>query len=287
MTHRLTQPQSAGPAIASQATHRRPGVRIGHVRVDAVTLDGALDAIEELIGDGKGGAVYTPNVDHIVQAERHAAFRAAYDRASLALPDGAPVVWASRVLGTPIPEKVSGSDLVWPLAHRAADCGWRVFLVGGLPGAAREAANRFRERCALDVVGVDDSRVDITDPASYAPLLERIRAARPDVVLVAFGAPKQELFIDRVRDAIRPAVAIGVGASLDFVAGRVRRAPAWMSRVGLEWFYRLCQEPRRLWRRYLVQDPLFAVIVLRGLRRAAHEPTGRSASRRLRMLTEE
>jgi len=256
--------------------------------VDAVTLEGALDAIEVLIGEGEGGAVYTPNVDHIVQAERHAEFCAAYGRASLALADGAPVVWASRLLGEPVPEKVSGSDLVWPLVHRAAECGWRVFLVGGLSGAATESARRFREASGLEVVGIDETRIDINDPVSYERVLERIRATRADLVLVAFGAPKQELFIDRVRDAIRPAVAIGVGASLDFVAGLVRRSPAWMSRVGLEWFYRLCQEPGRLWRRYLVQDPLFAVIVLRGLRRTVKAPKPRSAPREpLTMVTDE
>jgi len=241
----------------------RPALRIGHVRLDALTLDDTLDAIETLLARGDGGAVFTPNVDHVVLSERHAAFRNAYARADLSLADGVPVVWASRLLGRPVPEKVSGSDLVWPLAHRAADCGWRVFLVGGRPGAAREVARRFRSTCDLTVVGIDDSPINIDDPTTYAALVARIREARADVVLFALGTPKQEIFVDRVRGAIGPAVAIGVGASFDFVAGMVRRAPAWMSRCGLEWFFRLCQEPRRMWRRYLVRDPEFLLVVLR------------------------
>jgi N-acetylglucosaminyldiphosphoundecaprenol N-acetyl-beta-D-mannosaminyltransferase len=255
-------PQLA-PLPIPAASRVRPGLRIGHVWVDAVTLDGALDTIEELVWAGAGGSVYTPNVDHIVQVERQPAFRAVYERVSLSLPDGVPVVWASRLLGRPVPAKVSGSDLVWPLARRAASCGWRVYLIGGLPGAAAEAGRRFAADCGLEIVGVDESRIDMNDARSYGPAMERIRAARPDLVLVAFGAPKQEFFIDRLRQAVPSVVAVAVGASLDFVAGQLRRSPAWMSRVGLEWFYRLCQEPRRLWRRYLVQDPAFVLIVLR------------------------
>lgn len=251
----------------------RQRVRIGGVWIDVVTFEGALAAIEELVARRRGGAVFTPNVDHIVQAEHSAPFREAYGRASLSLADGAPVVWASRLLPIRLPEKVSGSDLVWPLARLAASRGWRVYLLGGRSGAAAEAARRFHEACGLNVVGIDDAHVRLDDPASYAPVLERIRAARPDLLLVAFGAPKQELWIDRVRAALGPTVAIGVGASLDFVAGQVRRAPAWMARCGLEWLFRLGQEPGRLWRRYLVQDPAFVGIVLRTLRLPEHERT--------------
>jgi N-acetylglucosaminyldiphosphoundecaprenol N-acetyl-beta-D-mannosaminyltransferase len=275
-------PQPASP-FTPAASRVRPGLRIGHVWVDAVTLDGALDSIEELVWSGDGGSVYTPNVDHVVQVERQPAFRAVYERASLSLADGAPVVWASRLLGKPVPAKVSGSDLVWPLARRAASCGWRVYLIGGLPGAAAEAARRFTADCGLEIVGIDESRIDMNDPRSYLPAMERIRDARPDLVFVAFGAPKQEFFVDRLRQVAPSVVAVAVGASLDFVAGRVRRAPAWMSRVGLEWFYRLCQEPRRLWRRYLVDDPAFLFILLRTPRRngvdvghAAERPLARA-----------
>lgn len=255
-----------GARPPSRGLRDRVGLRIGRLWIDAVTLDGALEAIETLVARGAGGGVHTPNVDHIVLSERSRHFADVYARADLTLADGVPVVWASRLLGAPLPAKLSGADLMWPLARYAAARGWRVYLLGGLPGAAAEAARRFQADCGLEVVGVDDSRVSLDRPDSYAGVVARIRAAEPDLVLVAYGAPKQELWIDRVRESITPAVSIGVGASLDFVAGRLRRAPAWMSRVGLEWLFRLCQEPRRLWRRYLVQDPMFLLIVLRTLR---------------------
>ncbi|AHG87677.1 glycosyl transferase, WecB/TagA/CpsF family [Gemmatirosa kalamazoonensis] len=238
-------------------------VQLGRVLIDAVTFNGALDAVTELVERGEGGAVFTPNVDHIVQVEKHQEFHAAYRRASLTLADGAFVVWATRVLGRPVPAKVSGSDLVWPLVERAAQHGWRVYLVGGRPGAAAEVARRAQREHGLNVVGVDDGTVDLSDAESCAASFARARAARPDLVLVAFGSPKQEVWIDRARAAIGPAVAIGVGATFDFLAGHVRRAPAWMSRAGLEWLFRLCQEPRRMWRRYLLRDPVFVLVVLR------------------------
>jgi N-acetylglucosaminyldiphosphoundecaprenol N-acetyl-beta-D-mannosaminyltransferase len=245
-----------------------PRLFLGGVPVDRVTAAAALDRIEGLIAARAGGAVFTPNVDHVVLAARNGALAAAYRRVELSLADGMPVVWASRLLGAPVPEKVSGADLVFPLAERAARRGWRLYLLGGAPGTAEEAARRLRALFpALTVAGTDAPLLSAAagDPGSPAAL-ERLRAARPDLVLVALGAPKQELWIDRHRAALRPAVAVGVGAALDFVAGRARRAPRLVSRAGLEWLWRLGHEPRRLWRRYLVQDPAFAAILWRELR---------------------
>ena len=245
----------------------RPRLRIGRVWVDSLTHDEALAEIDALVRRGRGGAVYTPNVDHIVLSERNTAFRRAYRQASLSLADGVPVVWASWLLRPPLPAKLSGSDMVWPVARIAAARGWRVYLLGGGPNAAAAAAERFRADCNLTIVGVDDARVSAQpDPEGDAQVLARIRAARPDLILVALGSPKGELWIHRLREQFAPAVAIGVGASLDFVAGHQRRAPRVLSTVGLEWLYRLVREPRRLWRRYLVQDPVFLLIVLRTLR---------------------
>jgi N-acetylglucosaminyldiphosphoundecaprenol N-acetyl-beta-D-mannosaminyltransferase len=135
-------------------------------------------------------------------------------------------------------------------------------------------AERLSAIPGFTVVGMDAPAIDVTAPAGGAPQsIERLRAARPDLVLVALGSPKQEIWIDMVRDAIRPTVAIGVGASFDFVAGRVRRCPAWVSRAGLEWLYRLVQEPGRLWRRYLVQDAKFFGIAARTLATPRHRRT--------------
>ena len=245
-----------------------PRLVLGGVPVDRLTAAAALDRIEALVAARAGGAVFTPNVDHVVLAARDSSFASAYQRAELSLADGMPVVWASRLLGAPVPEKVSGSDLLLPLAERAARRGWRLYLLGGAPGVADEAGRRLQALFpALMLAGTDAPLLsaDPGDPASAAALA-RLRAARPDLVLVALGAPKQELWIDRHRDALRPAVAVGIGAALDFLAGRARRAPRLVSRAGLEWLWRLAREPRRLWRRYLVQDPAFAAILWRELR---------------------
>ncbi|MFL5582816.1 MAG: WecB/TagA/CpsF family glycosyltransferase [Gemmatimonadaceae bacterium] len=239
-------------------------VRIGYAWIDALRLRGALEVIAELVALGRGGIVVTPNVDHVVRLERDAAFRDVYARADLVLADGAPILWAARLLGTRLPEKVSGSDLVLPLMQAAAERGWRVYLLGGAPGVADAAAELLRRQHRVNVVGVDSPTVTTEgDDAGERAIAARIRAARPDVVLVALGAPKQERLSARLRGAVAPAVLVGVGVSLSFLTGHVRRAPRWVSRLGLEWLHRLLQEPRRLWRRYLVEDPAFVGVVLR------------------------
>jgi N-acetylglucosaminyldiphosphoundecaprenol N-acetyl-beta-D-mannosaminyltransferase len=244
---------------------------IGTLPVDSLTMEGALSRVEQLVAKGEGGSVFTPNVDHVVLADEDADLRSAYSRVSLSLADGMPMLWASRLLGKPLPEKVSGSDFVPLLLERAAERGWRVYFLGGAPGVAKLARDKLRERLPrLDVVGVAAPRIDPGDPLEVRDrLVDRVRATGPDLVLVALGAPKQEVWIDGARDALRPAVLLGVGASLDFVAGTVARAPRWMSNSGLEWLYRLSREPRRLWRRYLVRDPKFIVILGRSMRSRA------------------
>ena len=242
-------------------------IRIGHLWVDAVTFDGALDAIASLVRAGKGGAVFTPNVDHVVTAEDDASFRAAYDGVSLSLADGKPILWAASLLGTPLPEKVSGSDLIEPLLRLAGRSGWRVFLLGGAPGVAEAAADRARRDFDVDVVGTASPfiRLDGT-PGDLEQGLDEVVAAKPDLVLVAMGAPKQELWIHHNRERLGPGVGVGVGASLDFVIGRISRAPRWVSNAGLEWLYRLVREPRRLAHRYLLKDPRFLAVVARTAR---------------------
>jgi N-acetylglucosaminyldiphosphoundecaprenol N-acetyl-beta-D-mannosaminyltransferase len=251
-------------AIAMRLWPERRRLRIGRLEIDPVTLVEALDAIAALIGEGNGGSVFTPNVDHIVQCGNDARLQRAYAAVSLSLVDGMPVLWASRLLGSPLPEKVSGSDLVEPLVARAVAGRWRVYLLGGSPGvavAAREIWSRRHPLLAL--VGADAPPLDMSLPSSTrSDVVERVAAARPDLVLVALGNPKQEYWIQENLERLRPAVLVAVGGALDFVAGAIPRAPRWMSAAGLEWLYRLGQEPRRLWRRYLLRDPWFLVILL-------------------------
>jgi N-acetylglucosaminyldiphosphoundecaprenol N-acetyl-beta-D-mannosaminyltransferase len=241
-------------------------VRIGRVWIDSVTRAEALCKIRELVDSCSGGCVFTPNVDHILLAEINPEFRRAYRRADLVLADGVPVVWASKVLRVPVPEKLSGSDMILPIARLAAAEGWRVYLLGGNAGVARDAAARLSAREGVLIVGVDDPFIQLEGGGGTdREIIARIRKAEPDLLFVALGAPKQELWIARHKHELAPAVAIGVGASLDFVAGRLTRAPRWISAIGLEWFYRLVQEPRRLWRRYLLRGPRFIPLLLRGL----------------------
>ena len=249
-----------GAAQAAQKVR----IRIGSIWIDQITLMEALDSIERLVDSRRGGAVFTPNVDHLVTAESDAALREAYATADLALVDGMPVVWASRLLGTPLPERISGADLTPILLERAAHRGLRVYLFGALPGVADKAAERLRDR-GIVVAGTASPVVGLTAQPDEDEIVAQISAARPDLVLVALGSPKQELFIHRNARQLAPAVCIGVGATLDFLAGTVRRAPRWMSRAGLEWLFRLIQEPRRLARRYLWNDPRFAFIVWKTL----------------------
>lgn len=241
-------------------------LRIGKLWVDVLRFGEALDAVERLVLAGEGGMVFTPNVDHVVSVETNEAFRGAYARASLSLADGMPLVWGSRLLGQPLPERVAGSDLVLPLLERAAHRGWRVYFLGADDGVAERAAEVVRHRYGTAVVGTDAPRITLGDQAQVERIAAQLCAARPHLVLMAFGAPKQELLMDALRERVRPAVCLGIGASLDFIAGTVKRAPVFMQRNGLEWLYRLGQEPRRLWRRYLINDPLFAAILVRTLR---------------------
>lgn len=235
-------------------------MRVGHVWIDAVSFEQTLERIAALVAARTGGSVFTPNVDHVVIAEDDLAFRSAYAGTSLSVADGKPLVWATRWLGTPVPEKVSGSDLVWPLLQRAAAGGWGVYVLGGAPGSAETAARRMERELAVRVVGLDAPRIEVAGGPGEEEVVERIRSARPDIILVGLGSPKQERFIARVLPRVRPAIALGVGASIDFLAGRARRAPRWISAAGLEWLFRLLHEPRRLARRYLVRDPRFVLV---------------------------
>ena len=242
-------------------------IRFGPIGIDVVDFEGAIDAVADLVRAKKGGTVFTPNVDHVVLVGEDARLREAYDDVSLSLVDGTALLWSTRLVGKALPEKISGSDLCVPLLQRAAREGWRVYFLGGAPKSAERAAERVqREIPGLEIVGVSAPFIDVDGASGHDEIVRDVRAASPDLLFVALGCPKQEIFMHRVRDAIAPTVSVGVGASLDFLAGAVKRAPKWISRAGLEWLYRLTQDPKRLWRRYLVRDPKFLFVLARELR---------------------
>ena len=215
------------------------------------TLANAVDRIESMVADGGSHYVVTPNVDFLVKAQRDPDLRHILVCADLVLCDGKPIVWASHWLGGALPCRVAGSDLIPSLLSRAADRGWRVFLLGGSPDVASEAARRIAATYPnLPAVAHYSPPYRPLHEMNDSEIIKQVRAARPDVMLVCLGCPKQEKWMSHHCKTMGVPVMIGAGATIDFLADRMARAPIWMQRSGTEWLFRLLQEPRRLARRY-------------------------------------
>ena len=241
------------------ATSLTRSVRVLGVRVDCVDMAGTMARIGELVERaGPCAQLATVNPEFVMHARADPDFAAILERCDLCLADGIGVVWAARRSGCRLRERVTGSDLLPRLAAECARSGWRPFFLGAMPGVAEEAARRLAAaHPGFQVAGTYSGR---PDPSGDAEALARIEAARPDLLLVAYGHPRQERWIARNRDRLPVPVAIGVGGSFDFAAGRVHRAPAWMRRIHLEWFFRLLLQPWRA--RRMAVLPLFTVRVL-------------------------
>src|SRR5262245_5250869 len=240
------------------------------VQIHAISEDDCVDHVVNCARRGQGGWVVTPNLDHLRRLVQQPGFCALCSRASLRVADGMPLVWASRIGGTPLPERVTGSNLVFSLTRAASRANVAVSFVGGNPGTAERAAALLQRRFpALDVRGTHcPAPVFESDAARLHELATELRGESPGLVYVALGSPKQELVIDRIRGALPHAWWLGVGISFSFVTGEVRRAPRLLQVTGLEWLHRLLQEPRRLARRYLVQGlPFAARLLLASLQR--------------------
>ena len=227
-----------------------------NTRVDNFTMDEAVDRIEMMVQKGMGQYVVTPNVDHIVKLENDPLFRTIYDQASLVLTDGQPLIWISRLLGTPIVERVSGSDLFPRVCEMAAEKGYRIFLLGAAEGVAVRAAERLKKKYrGLVISGVYSPPWGFeTDPEELNRIACAVREAAPHILALGLGTPKQEKYFYENRDMLQVPVALHIGGTIDFEAGNIKRAPAWISHMGFEWLYRLIKEPARMWRRYLVDD---------------------------------
>jgi N-acetylglucosaminyldiphosphoundecaprenol N-acetyl-beta-D-mannosaminyltransferase len=215
------------------------------------TFQQTLDEVERLIQGGQPSYFTTVNLHTAMLAHRDAAFRDVLRQAAFNLADGMPVVWASRWREKKIPERVTGADIFPALCERAARKGYRIFLLGGAPGVGDRAAQNLREHFpALEIAGVEVPPFRPLSAEEHAALVGRIRAARPHLLFVAFGQPKGEIWLHQNCQALGVPVSVQLGASLDFIAGRVSRSPRWLQRLGLEWAYRLYQEPGRLFFRY-------------------------------------
>ncbi len=217
-----------------------------------VTMDETIALIEEQIREGGFHQVATANVDFLRNAMRNRELRNILCSCDMVVPDGMPVVWMSRLIGTPLKERVSGIDLVERLADVSARRGYGIFLLGASETHSQRAARVLTQRYPeLRIVGRYSPEPQPLEEMDHEEILRRIEEARPEILLVAFGNPKQERWLAMHRDRLKVPVCIGVGGSLDMLSGSMRRAPEWMQRYGFEWFHRMIQEPRRLVARYL------------------------------------
>jgi N-acetylglucosaminyldiphosphoundecaprenol N-acetyl-beta-D-mannosaminyltransferase len=246
---------------AQTAQPRGGRVTVGGVSFDDVTMDEARARIEGLISSGGTHAVCTGNVDHLYLLQSDALFRTVYAQSSLNLADGMPVLWLSRLARgeARLRERVAGSDLFWELARLSHEKGTTLFFLGGAPGSAEKAKTEVLARYPnAKIVGTHCPPLATFDtPEVQSEIQRQVREAAPDILLVGFGAPKQEKWIHHNREALRVPVSIGVGGTFEMAGGAVKRAPQWLSRVGLEWAFRFIQDPMRLYRRYFCHDMPF------------------------------
>jgi N-acetylglucosaminyldiphosphoundecaprenol N-acetyl-beta-D-mannosaminyltransferase len=256
----------AAPSAGDVFRPPLPVIRLHGVELHAIDEAAAINHILNELDAGFGGFVVTPNLDHLRRCGDDVSFGALVAEADLVLADGMPLVWASRLQGTPLPARVAGSDMIWSLSAAAASRGRSVFMLGGVPGTADAAAKSLKEKHPdLNVAGTHCPPIGFeNDDAEIAQIVSKLQAAAPDIVYVALGSPKQEVLIDRIRRTLPRTWWLGVGISFSFVCGDVRRAPRWMQKIGLEWVHRLWQEPRRLFKRYILVGLPFAASLMGG-----------------------
>ncbi|MDB6020645.1 MAG: Anti-sigma-factor antagonist and glycosyl transferase [Pedosphaera sp.] len=244
------------------APQSHPGIAILGVPFDNVATEEAIALVERMVASRRPHYFVTANVDFLTQARTDVELRRILLEAHLVLCDGTPLVWASRWLGNPLPQRVAGSDLVPLLIKLAAEKNLRLFFLGGTPESMdRAIANLKAEHPQLAVAGYSPPFNQLLE-MDHEEIKRRIAEARPDLLFVSFGCPKQEKWIAMHYQSLGVPVAAGVGGTIDFLAGQLKRAPLWMQRTGTEWLFRLCQEPRRLYRRYFRDLRVFAGAIL-------------------------
>ena len=236
-----------------------------NIYVDNLSMQEAIERIDQLIINKKPSYVVTPNVDHIVKLEVDSEFQEVYKEADLILTDGMPLIWISNIKKNPIKEKVSGSDLFPEVCKLASQKGYKIFLLGAAEGVAAKAAENLKLKYKkLNVVGTYSPSYGFEkNEDEINKIIDMINEVKPDILAVGLGAPKQEKFLYKFRKKLNVPVSLAIGASIDFEAGNINRAPKWMQKSGLEWFYRLCKEPKRMFKRYLIDDIKIAKLVIK------------------------
>ena len=229
--------------------------------IDNLTMSETLKRIETFIASGRPHQHVVVNVDKLVKAKRDPALRKIINDCSLINVDGMPVVWASALLGISLKERVAGVDLFDAIMRRAATTGWRVYLLGARPEVVSAVKTIYETQLpGLAIVGWRDGYWEAEEEES---VVEQIKRANADVLFVAISSPRKEQFLSRYQAHMNIPFAMGVGGTFDVAAGLVKRAPLWMQRSGFEWFYRFLQEPRRMFRRYFIDDMAFFGMVFR------------------------
>jgi len=256
-----------------------PRVELLGTQIHAVTEKQCCVIVLNELRQGRGGWVVTPNLDHLRRCHYDPEYARTIRRANLLVADGMPLVWASKLQGTPLPERVTGSNLIFSLSEALSRERRKIFLLGGDPGMADLAGDVLARRFpGLNIVGTCCPDLGYEwNPSKIWEISNQLAAANPDVVFVGLGSPKQEYLILDFRTLLPQTWWLGVGISFSFVAGRIKRAPRWMQRCGLEWMHRLTQEPGRLARRYLIDDMPFVLKLFKdSLVKRAFTPVGSS-----------
>jgi len=236
------------------------------ININNISMHEALEEIKKWIEKGKPSYVVTPNAAHIVCLKKDKEFRMAYQNASLVLPDGISLIWASILLGAPLKKRCAGSDLFAEICRIAERMGKRIFLLGGTNGSEGAAAARLKKLFPKLGIGYYSPPFGFEhNENELKTTVDMINRSKADILFLCVGSPKSEKLIWKNIDKLNVTLSIAVGASLDFIAGRVKRAPPWMQRIGMEWFFRLIQEPRRLYKRYLIGNSIFLYLLLKEL----------------------
>jgi len=233
-------------------------VNVLGVGISVLNLRTAVAAIAQAIQERRKGYICVTGVHGVMESQDDPSFKQMLNSAFLCTPDGMPMVWLGKIHGFKEMDRVYGPDLMLDVCQWSEASRCRHFFYGGAPGIAEQLAQRLRARFSrLNIVGCYTPPFRPLTGEEEAQLREMVTAARPDIIWVGLSTPKQEKFMVEFLPKLETTLMIGVGAAFDFHAGRVKQAPRWMQRCGLEWFFRLCSEPRRLWRRYLRNNPIF------------------------------
>lgn len=240
-------------------------VRLLNIEVDNITMKEAVINIDEMVKRKKPSYVVTPNVDHVVILEKDLDFINVYKEAELVVTDGMPLIWISKLANMPIKEKISGSDLFPEVCKLAAEKKYRIFLLGAGEGVGSIAAKNIKKKYpGIEISGVYSPPFGFEkDEEEIERIVNMLNESKSDILAVGLGAPKQEKFIYHIKEKINIPVSLAIGATIDFEAGNIKRAPKWMQNNGLEWFYRMIKDPKRLIKRYCIDLIMLGPIILK------------------------